>query len=124
MVKPVGLIFAALFLSLGVGHAAAQNVEGLHMEACTEWRTFNGNQYTRNACRRAVTVWFMTLDGSRRDVRRLERNEAFDTGITAARAKDPGWIGATCPAGFRPNVEFASLNKERFFASDYDCVPD
>lgn len=124
MPKQAGLIFFALFLSLSAGHAVAQSVEGLHMEACTEWRNFNGKHYTRNACRRPVMVWFMTLDGSYRDARRLERNEAFDTGIQAERAKDIGWIGATCPAGFRPNVEFDAINKDRFFASDYDCVPN
>lgn len=124
MSKRIGLIAAALLIGLSTGQAAAQSVEGLHMESCTEWRAFNGNQYTRNVCRRAVTVWFMTLDGNHRDTRRLERNEAFDTGIPADRAKDIGWIGATCPAGFRPNVEFAAINKDRFFASDYDCVPE
>lgn len=122
MAKIIGSIALALFIVLVVEDAHAQEVEGLHMEACTEWRALNGNHYTRNACRRTVVVWFMTLDGNNRAEKRLERNEAFDTGIAADRAKEIGWIGATCPSGFRPDIEFGVRNKERFFASDYDCV--
>jgi hypothetical protein len=119
-------IYAAatvLLLGLSGAVAQAQTKTGLHLEACTEWREFNGNLYTRNACSRTVVVQFMTLDDKKVLVQRLERNEPFDTGINFAQAKARGWIAATCPVDFRVDVAFTAENMKRFFDSDYDCVP-
>lgn len=122
MQKLVQFALTTTLFVFSAATASAQSAEGLHMEACTEWRSFDGSHYTRNACRRTLTVWFMTLDGQNRMERRLERNEPLDTGISSERARDLGWIGATCPVGFRPDIEFGPQNKDRFLESDYDCV--
>jgi hypothetical protein len=123
MRKNITAIAATLFLILGCAAAQAQSNTGLHLEACTEWREFDGNLYTRNVCNRTVVVQFMTLDKGELVERRLERNEPFDTGIRSADAKQRGWIGSTCPVGFRPDVALNSENRQRFFDSSYDCVP-
>ncbi len=120
--KIAAIAAGIVFLSLG-GAAQAQSKVGLHLEACTEWREFDGNLYTRNVCARAVTIMFMTLDGNNRTTRTLERNEPFDTGIRIQTSKDLGWIATTCPAGFRSDVELTPDNRQRFLDSDYDCVP-
>jgi len=117
------LAMAAILFGALVSVAHAQNKVGMHLEECTEWRDFNGSHYTRNVCNRAVTVFFMTLDGKNRIERHLQRNEPIDTGILSVTAKELGWIGATCPVGFRPDVPFTPENRQRFFDSYYDCVP-
>jgi hypothetical protein len=123
MRKSIFAIVATLGLILGCASAQAQSSTGLHLEACTEWREFDGNLYTRNVCNRTVVVQFMTLDDNKVVVQRLERNEPFDTGISMAQAKSRGWIASTCPVDFRTDVAFNAENRQRFFDSNYDCVP-
>ncbi len=125
MRKSIFAIVATLGLILGCASAQAQTPTntGLHLEACTEWREFDGKLYTRNVCNRAVVIQFMTLDDGKIIERRVERNEPFDTGITMSAAKTRGWLASTCPVGFRPDVAFNAENRQRYFDSDYDCVP-
>jgi hypothetical protein len=122
MRKIISAIAATGFTVLACA-AQAQNNTGLHLEACTEWREFNGNLYTRNSCNRTVIIQFMTLDDNKVVVQRLERNEPFDTGINFAQAKARGWMASTCPVDYRTDIGFTAENQQRFFESSYDCVP-
>jgi hypothetical protein len=123
MRKNVFAIVATFCLIFSAAPAHAQTKAGLHLEVCTEWREFNGNLYTRNVCSRTVVIQFMTLDDNKVVVQRLERNEAFDTGINFAQAKARGWMASTCPVDFRTDIAFTGENQLRYFGSDYDCVP-
>lgn len=93
-----------------------------HLESCTRWRSRGGNFVTKNTCAATVAIALQSFDGKHRFERRLQSGEELDSRIRANDLETAGWIGWTCPEGYRPNVAFTLENRQKFFDSSYECV--
>jgi hypothetical protein len=114
--------FVLLSFQIFPAQAPAQQRTVPNVESCTQWREQGGNLYTSNTCDQTVSVQFMTLDGTLRITRTIERNREFDTKLSREKAREIGWIASTCPVGYRPTIELTASNRQQFFDSNYECI--
>lgn len=93
-----------------------------HLESCTRWRSRGGVFVTKNTCPATVAIALQSIDGKHRLERRLQSGEELNSRIPANDLETIGWIGWTCPEGYRPNVAFTPGNRQKFFDSSYECT--
>lgn len=93
-----------------------------HLESCTRWRSRGGVFVTKNTCPATVAIALQSFDGKHRLERRLQSGEELNSRIPANDLETIGWIGWTCPEGYRPDVAFTLENRQKFFGSSYECT--
>ena len=92
-----------------------------HLEKCTIWDYKDNKFGTTNNCNEPVTIQFMLISNQVVERRDLKSGERFDTGLGRIDIMN-GWIFATCPVNYSPDVPFLLENRKVLIPSKYNCV--
>ncbi len=103
---------------------------GPNMEPCLEWTSRGGAFGAHNTCGAAVAVRFRAGDAPVVEAA-VKPGGFFATGLSAAQARQAGWLYTACPAGSSPSLWFNAADpeteariREEIRAGAYDCEVD